>query len=712
MRALRHTTKKRTGPGRHYRLGAEPQEGGTNFALYSRHAEKVFLLLFDGRHFRPTDIIECERSPEDIWHVFVHDVGAGQLYGYKVKGVYNPYIGYRFNVHKLLIDPYAKAITGLPVNKKGMLFGYQAGLKHKDLIMDGRDNTGYVPKSIVIDDGFDWQSDRPPSIPLEELCLYEVHVRGFTVHPSSKAVHAGTYIGLIEKIPYLMELGINAVELLPVHQHYSLIPGRRRCSVDYWGYNTICFFAPELRYGTGKRPGCEVNEFKTMVRELHKAGIEVILDVVYNHTGEGDEYGPTLTFRGIDNPSYYLLSGTESAPAYRYRNDAGCGNVLDCEKPPVLRLVMDSLRYWVKEMHVDGFRFDLAPILARENGRYSKNSAFFRMIDQDPLLAGVKLIAEPWDLSGYHVGGFPRGWSEWNGRFRDTVRRFWRGNQGQVKELAWRLTGSADLYEKDSRSPANSINFITCHDGFTVIDLYSYDRKHNRENGEDNRDGLDANDSWNCGVEGETGDTTIVALRRRMVKNALCTLFLSLGTPMLCGGDEFLRTQQGNNNPWCQDNNITWFDWGLLKTNGDMYRFLSGLIALRKRYPVLYRKPFFSGRDEDGDLIPDILWFDHRLATPDWNDPDLRFLSYQIDGSEVPSGLGNYHLFIMLNADVRGYHVPLPRYETMRWYRIIDTSLDPGEDILPGGNEKELAGQESFESGPRSVSVLVAKERR
>jgi isoamylase len=710
MYKLKHSTKRQLSAGRNYSLGAALGNGGVNFALYSEYAEAVYLLLFDGRRSIPTDIIQCEHVTDHIWHVFVRGIGAGQLYGYKVKGIYNPYRGFRFNEHKLLIDPYAKALSGPIESQNGLLLGYQSRSSKKDLIIDGRDNTRLVPKCIVVDDDFNWESDEPPSIPMEELCIYEVHVRGFTIHGSSNVTNGGTYLGFIEKIPYLKELGVNAVELLPVHQYYSERHIKRKHLHEYWGYNSICFFAPEWSYSTKAYAGCQVTEFKTMVRELHKAGIEVLLDVVYNHTGEGDEYGPTLSFRGIDNTTYYVLKGPESAPGYQYCNDAGCGNILHCEHPQVLQLVMDSLRYWAGVMHVDGFRFDLAPLLARENGEYNKHAVFFKTIYQDPILKRVKLIAEPWDIKNYQVGNFPQGWSEWNGKFRDTVRRFWRGDKGQVKELAWRITGSADLYEKGARTPSNSINFITCHDGFTLYDLYSYNKKHNLANGENGRDGIDSNDSWNCGVEGETDNPKIKSLRKRMVKNALCSLFLSLGTPMFSGGDEFMRTQGGNNNAYCQDNDVSWFNWNMLRSNHDIFLFCKKVIAFRKHHPVLYRKRFFSGRDEDNDTIPDILWFNHNIKTPDWHNQDLRFLSYQIDGSEVPSDGGNYHLFFILNADTVDYSVSIPQYSNMYWYRVIDTYLPSGEDILLPGKEEKLVLQNTYNSHQKSVVVLLTKE--
>ncbi|MGA1794615.1 MAG: glycogen debranching protein GlgX, partial [bacterium] len=648
---LEHRTRRKLSPGQADPLGATIGQDGVNFALYSRNAREVYLLLFDRSDGNPTDIIKMERRNNFVWHVFVHGITAGQRYGYKVKGRYDPAEGLWFNEYKLLIDPYAKALTHKFINKDGLLFPYDVNVPD-DLTMDRRDNARIAPKGIVIDDTFDWGEDPRPGIPLEKLLIYEVHLKGFTAHSSSKVRHPGTYEGFIERIPHLKDLGINAVEFLPVHEFHVRDALLEKGLTEYWGYNTIGFFAPEVSYGTRRSPGCQVAEFKRLVRELHKAGIEVILDVVYNHTGEGDALGPTLCFKGIDNPTYYLLSETHGKPYREFLDDdTGCENTMNVENPQVLRLILDSLRYWVQEMHVDGFRFDLASILARVKGTFSKDSVFFDAVSRDPLLSTVKLIAEPWDLKTYQVGNFPPLWSEWNGRFRDTVRRFLRGDAGQVKDLAWRLTGSADLYENNGRSPHNSINYITCHDGFTLNDLFSFNQKHNQANGEANGDGSSENYSWNCGHEGATRDARIIKLRKQLAKNALCCVFFSLGTSMLMGGDEFLRTQKGNNNPYCQDNAVSWLDWRLLKKNDDVYAFCKKAIDFRKRYPVINRKRFYSGRDHDADGVPDIEWFGANLEPPPWDDPGLRFICYQLDGSEPPTPMGDYHLFFILNAD-------------------------------------------------------------
>ncbi|MBN2532297.1 MAG: glycogen debranching protein GlgX [Spirochaetales bacterium] len=712
---LKHSTRLNCSKGENNPLGATPGAGGVNFALYSNSAEEVYLLLFSHPGKDPTDIIKVDQCTDKIWHVFVYGISKGQLYGYKVKGPYKPGQGLCFNEHKLLADPYARALAytktlnGTLYNPGGLFYGYDPS-GSSPAKMDTRDNTLTAPKSIVVDDAFDWQGTDHPSIPFEELVIYEVHVRGFTRHQSSGVRYPGTYPGFIEKIPYLKSLGVNALEFLPVHQYYTGEYLVKQGLNEYWGYNTICFFAPEMRYSTGEYPGCQVTEFKTMVRELHRAGIEVILDVVYNHTCEGDERGPTLCFRGIDNPTYYTLTGAPREPLGTYVNDTGCGNTINSENSQVLRLIMDSLRYWTDVMQVDGFRFDLAPLLARENGVYDKNSAFFKAIYQDPVLSRVKLIAEPWDMSTYQAGNFPRKWSEWNDKFRTTVKRFLRGDKGQIKDLAWRLTGSADMYEIHTKYPYNSINFITCHDGFTLNDLYSYNEKHNKENGENNRDGTDHNYSWNCGTEGETGDPGIEKLRKQMIKNSICLLFFSLGTPMVLGGDEIRRTQQGNNNPYCQDNEINWFNWERYHQHHDIFDFFKKAIEFRKRYSILYKKKFYQGIDEDKDSVPDILWFDQHLKTPGWNDPDQKFLCYQIDGSEVPSDLGDYHLFFILNGGTSATDVDIPAYKGKRWYRVVDTSFDYGDDFLDPGKEKLLENQQLYHSKANSIAVLFGKE--
>jgi isoamylase len=707
---LEHKTRRQISTGRYHPLGATLVEEGVNFAIYSQYANEVFLLLFDRPDSEPTDIIELESRTKYIWHAFIRGLNAGQLYGYKIKGEFNPAYGMRFNENKLLVDPYAKAFTGKLGNVDNLLFAYDSNSYLKDLSKDNRDNTSAVPKSIVVDDHFDWQGDAPPDIPFHELIIYEVHLKGFTAHRSSGVKNPGTYPGFIEKIPYLKDLGINAVEFLPLHEFYVEDILLNKGLTNYWGYNTIGFFAPELSYSTKRSQGCQVNEFKTLVRELHRAGIEVILDVVYNHSGEGNELGPTLCFRGIDNPTYYCLSGTPHEPYRYYMNYTGCGNSLNLANPHVIRFVMDSLRYWVEVMHVDGFRFDLASVLGREGGFFQKSASFFDAIAQDPVLNRVKLIAEPWDIGTYQVGNFPIDWSEWNGKFRDTMRKFGKGDGGQVKDLGWRLTGSADLYGDDGRSAYNSINFITCHDGFTLNDLVSYNNKHNEANLEDNRDGTDDNNSWNGGVEGEAGDAHLINLRKQLIKNYVCYLLFSCGTPMILGGDEFMRTQNGNNNAYCQDNEISWFQWGRVKENSDIRDFFKKTIAFEKRWTILQRRKFFFGEDLDADRIPDFSWFGKDLKNPPWDDPDLRTLCFQLDGGEEKSGRGDYHFFFILNADFRLQSIKLPQLKKgKKWYRVIDTSLKSGEDFLDIGKEIKIEPPDVYLTNPRTTVVLIGR---
>jgi isoamylase len=574
-------------------LGASPACDGTNFAIYSKEAEEIYLLLFDSPGSEPSDIIRLECKSDFIRHVFVGGVSTGQLYGYKAVGPHDENTGLMFDLAKFLLDPYAKAVTGKPAAIPDSASGYPGSGPEKittDKSMSAVDNSSMsiMPKCIVIDDRFDWEGDSPPGIAWADLIIYEVHVRGFTADPSSGVRSPGTFSGFVEKIDYLVNLGINAVELLPVFEKYSSPHLTHNGKIDYWGYNTICFFAPESSYSSTSYPGCQVDEFKTLVRELHKAGIEVILDVVYNHTAEGNAAGPCLCFRGIDNRSYYKLEKREHEESIRYVNDTGCGNTLDIEKEAVLRLVIDSLVYWVKEMHVDGFRFDLATILGRRNGKFDQESAFFMAIAGVPELKNIKLIAEPWDLTTYQVGHFPHPWVEMNGKYRDTIRRFLKNGGKESGEYFLRFAGSPDIYSPD-RNTGPSVNFITCHDGFTLADLFAYNEKHNLANGESNRDGWDYNDSFNCGAEGETNDPAIMSLRNRMVRNGMTILLLSFGIPFVLGGDEFGRTQHGNNNAYCQDNRISYHDWSRISENEDLLIFFKMLINLRKRL-LMFRK--------------------------------------------------------------------------------------------------------------------------
>ncbi len=697
------------GPGSEYPLGATPYRDGINFALFSRNAAEVYLLLFEDPDGDPTDIIRLENRSRFIWHTFVFGIGPGQHYAYRINGPSDPSRGLRFNECKALIDPYAKALDRKAVNLDNLLLAYDPSSPDKDLSRDMRDNCSVVPKSIVIEDRFDWEGIGRPNLPLEKLIIYEAHVKGFTAHPSSRVNNPGTYLGFIEKIPYLRKLGINAVELLPIQESYTEDFLREKGLSNYWGYNTLGFFAPESSYGSLTRPGCQVDEFKTMVRELHRVGIEVILDVVYNHTAEGNEMGPTLSFRGIDNPTYYCLTGSGREPGRYYMNWTGCGNSLNLGNPHVIRMVMDSLRYWVETMQVDGFRFDLASVLGREDGMFRTSASFFDVVSQDPVLSRVKLIAEPWDLGTYQVGNFPVDWSEWNGRFRDVVRKFGVGVPGQVRELASRLTGSSDLYGDDGRSAYNSINFVTCHDGFTLNDLVSYNGKHNEANLEGNRDGTDDNNSWNCGEEGSTSNPSVLQLRKQVAQNHLCALLFAAGTPMFLGGDEFLRTQFGNNNAYCQDNPISWFDWSDAEKNSWAVEFVRQAIALTRCCTILQRRKFFSGCDLDRDDVPDITWFGVNLDRPRWDDPELRTLCYMLDGSEEPSDLGEYRIFLIFNGDscLQTVQIP-PLPEGLLWRRVMDTSLPAGEEFCEPGHEIPLDPPGYYLANPRSTVVLLA----
>jgi isoamylase len=718
---IKHKTRKTISDGKFYPLGAtiEKEKRGVNFAIYSQNAKEVFLLLFDTPDGEPTDIIKIENKTRNVWHAFIHDLKKGQLYAYIIRGDYKPEHGLRFNEKKLLIDPYAKAITHKVNNRDNLLLGYDINSPLKDMRRDDRENYKIVPKSIIIDDDdFNWEGDKHLDTPLDKLIIYETHVKGFTAHRSSKVNSPGKYSGFKEKIQHLKELGINAVELLPIHEFYVEDFLLNRGLTNYWGYNTVTFFAPELAYSKSipfnskdqELNGGQVNEFKSLVLELHKAGIEVILDVVYNHTGEGNELGPTFSLRGIDNPTYYCLYGDNQQPGRLYKNFTGCGNSLNISNPHVIRFVMDSLRYWVEKMHVDGFRFDLASVLGREDGLYEKSASLYDAISQDPVLNKIKLIAEPWDIATYQVGNFPIDWSEWNGKFRDTIRKFGKGDGGQVRELGWRLTGSADLYGDDGRSAYNSINFVTCHDGFTLNDLVSYDYKHNEANREDNNDGANDNNSWNCGIEGETKDENINNLRRQIIKNHIIYLLFACGTPMILGGDEFLRTKKGNNNSYCQDNELSWFNWEDKTKNTDIFEFFKKTIAFTKKYTILQQRKFLTGMDHNANQIPDIQWFGLNLDNPDWDNYENRTLCYMLDGTEEKSDVGEYFLFIILNADFRMRNIMLPDLPNGRkWHRAIDTSLSSGEDFLDLGKEILMEPGDHYLADPRSTIVLVGK---
>jgi len=589
-------------PGKPYPQGATWDGAGVNFALYSEGATGIELCLFDESGSEVKRVIPIRETTGRIWHCYVPGITLGQLYGYRAQGPYEPEAGHRFNASKLLIDPYAKALAK-GVDWNGPVFGYVLGNPDEDLKADTQDDAFAVPKGVVTASNFDWENDRPPLRPLHNSVIYEVHVKGFTAqHPIVPDEIRGTYAGLAypTMIEYLKKLGITAVELMPVHAFLDDKVLADRGLRNYWGYNTINFFSPDARYARSAVRGEQIAEFKGMVKALHRAGIEVILDVVYNHTAEGNHLGPTLSFKGIDNATYYRLMPDQ--PRY-YMDYTGTGNTLNVRNPQVLKLIMDSLRYWITEMHVDGFRFDLASALARELHAVDRLSSFFDVVNQDPLISQVKLIAEPWDVGegGYQVGRFPTLWAEWNGRYRDVARRYWKGDDGQLAEFGYRLTGSSDLYQRDGRHPSASVNFITAHDGFTLEDLVSFNEKHNEANGEGNRDGSNDDHSWNHGAEGPTQDPAILELRERQKRNFLTTMMLSQGVPMLCGGDEIGRTQQGNNNAYAQDNEISWFDWNLDERRRVLLEFTKRVIAMRKMHPNFHRRRFFQDRRIDPD---------------------------------------------------------------------------------------------------------------
>ncbi|MGO9962339.1 MAG: glycogen debranching protein GlgX [Acidimicrobiales bacterium] len=671
----------RVWPGAPLPLGATWDGEGVNFAIFSEHAEGVQLLLFDEEAASShSTAISLTEKTDNIWHAYLPDVRPGALYGYRVLGPYAPERGYRFNPNKLLIDPYAKAVSG-PIRWSDDLYGYVVGDARADLSFDSRDSAGAMPKSVVVDPAFTWQDDRAPNTPWSKTVIYEAHVRGMTLrHPGVPEHLRGTYLGIASDpiVDHLLGLGITAIELMPVHQFIADRQLVDRGLTNYWGYNSIAFLAPHVGYATGGL-GQQVSEFKSMVRTLHRAGLEVILDVVYNHTGEGNQLGPTLSLRGVDNSLYYRLNPEN--PRY-YLDYTGTGNSLNIVH---LGLVTDSLRYWVTDMHVDGFRFDLAPVLARgyEAGH---PSAFFEIIQQDPVLSEVKLIAEPWDASpdGYQLGRFPPGWAEWNGAFRDCVRRFWRGDQGMVPELASRLSGSSDIYAPSGRRTYASVNFVTCHDGFTLTDLVSYNEKHNEANGEGSHDGSDANYSSNWGVEGPTDAVRIQRARDRMKRNILATLFFSQGVPMLLGGDEIGRSQRGNNNAYCQDNETSWFDWEIGRSGWDMYNFVRDLIAMMQDNPILRRRAFFTGEVHTGMQTKDVTWIrpdGAEMTGADWSEPDRRSIGMLMLGQAADEvdlrgrvATGNT-LLLLLNAGSRTHSYTLPRMELPgRWEEVVNTA--------------------------------------
>lgn len=699
-------------PGQPYPLGATWDGSGVNFALYTENAEAVDLCLYGGAMDGQTEVrIRMTEYTDLVWHCYLPNAQPGQLYGYRVHGPFEPRNGHRFNPNKLLLDPYAKAIGG-NVDWSDAVFGYVIGHEDADLSFNEQDSANYMAKSVVIDPAFQWEEDKPPRTPWHETVIYEVHVKGFSkLNPHVPFRERGKYGGLAHpsSVDYLKALGVTAVELLPVHHfihdRHLVDKGLR----NYWGYNSIGFFAPHSEYATGAM-GEQVLEFKSMVKTMHAAGIEVILDVVYNHTGEGSERGPTLCFRGIDNYAYYRAS--EDDPRY-YTDFTGCGNSPRMTNPRVLQMIMDSLRYWVLEMHVDGFRFDLASVLARELFEVDRLSAFFDIIHQDPVLSQVKLIAEPWDVGegGYQVGNFPPLWSEWNGKYRDTIRDYWRGEDQTLPEFGYRFTGSSDLYQASSKRPHASINFITAHDGFTLRDMVSYNEKHNEANGNDNTDGESHNRSWNCGVEGPTDDPEILALRSRQQRNFLSTLMLSQGVPMLLHGDELGRTKHGNNNTYCQDNELSWIDWSA--ADEPLLEFTRRLIWLRRSHPVFRRRRWFQGRPiycVGGECTADIHWFrpdGEEMSDEDWDTGYAKSLSVFLNGEGIASRdmqgrrIIDDTFFVMFNAhwDPLDFSLPGEGFGK-RWQKLLDTTED-----IPRDGDQYAAGEKVPRVG-RSLALL------
>jgi glycogen operon protein len=701
-------------------LGAVLTGRGVNFAVFSRHAAALSLIIFENSEpagpFREFHLDPIRNKTGDIWHCHIRGLRAGALYLYRADGPYMPERGDRFNVHKTLLDPYAKALTGLEDWDLKACLGYDPEDEGKDLSFSRRDDSFTQPRCVVVDDGFDWQGDIPLNYPLRFSVLYETHVRGLTRHPSSAVEHPGTYRGVIEKIPYFKDLGVTSLEFLPIqefneHELFSENPRSGETLVNYWGYSTVAFFAPKGSYAADKTPGGQVREFKEMVRELHRAGLEVILDIVFNHTAEGNERGPTFSLRGLDNRIYYML---EENRRY-YKNYSGCGNTLNCNHPVVRSFIMDCLRYWVTEMHVDGFRFDLGSILGRDQqGNLMENPPMLEGIAEDPVLSSTKIIAEAWDAGGaYQVGWFPGGrWAEWNDRFRDDMRRYWRGDFRTTRHVATRLSGSSDLYLRDGRKPFHSINFITSHDGFTLNDLVSYSYKHNDENGEGNRDGSDNNNSFNYGIEGPATNPAIANLRLRQMKNFIASMMVSLGTPMILGGDEIGRTQRGNNNAYCQDNDISWYNWSLREKNASLYRFVKLMIAFRLRHPGFMRPEFYTGRDGNYNAIPDISWFNEAGETPDWETIGS-CIAFRMDGSkaEVLADQDDNDFFIMFNGGEKGRLFTLASPPAgKRWMRMADTALPSPRDILEPGSETPLDNPKNYQTEGRSIVILISKD--
>jgi isoamylase len=693
-------------------LGTTIINGGTNFSIFSKNATRAYLYIF--KNFYDTKpLIEFEfdsilNRTGDTWHVWIKDIKEGYFYGYRFDGPYSPEIdGSRFNIKKFLIDPYAKAVTSsfeLDMNDYS-IYGYDKYSEYLDLSFNNIDSLSSMPKGIIInDDSFDWENDKRPNLDPRDRIIYEVHVRGFTKNKNSKVSNPGTFEGFLEKLNHLKELGITSVELLPVFAFNpqsitNLNPLTKERLFDYWGYNPLSFFSVAGQYTSGLGLEDQINSFKRFVKQLHKNNFEVILDVVYNHTGEGNELGPTVNFRGIDNSIYYML---ENNPRY-YKNYSGCGNTLNCNHPIVKRLIIDSLRYWYVDMHVDGFRFDLAAILGRApNGNWVGDLSLLNDIANDRILSKAHLIAEGWDAAGgYFIGEFPKGWSEWNGKFRDTIRIMVKGEHNLISDLATRMSGSSDLYG-NGRKPYNSINFITCHDGFTLWDLVSYEKKHNEANGLNNTDGSNDNHSFNCGFEGETDNIDIINLRKKMVRNFITILMLSQGTPMILSGDEFLNTQFGNNNAYCQDNEISWIDWSLKEKNKDIFQYFKKMIDFRKNHCALRRKHFFEGQDHSNNSLKDINWYSRDGNVKNWSDGE-KTLSFIIDGhrKEIGWDYDDDNILVIMNFENLELPFIVPEHESQKWYLVLDTSV--------GFADNKLIESNALYVSPKSILILVSR---
>jgi len=685
-------------------LGPYARGKGVNFAFLSRHASRVRLELFDhpeeATAARVIDLDPARNRTGDVWHVWIEGIRPGQLYAYRVDGPYQPKDGHRFNFSKLLLDPFATAISRLPTWEFGPARGYDTSVPDGDSVRSLVDNAGSMPKCVFTQEHFHWREDRPPRHSWSDTVIYETHVRGFTIHPSSGVEHPGTYRGLMEKIPYFKELGVTAVELMPVqefneHQVTGINPQTGQPLGNYWGYDPVVFFAPKASYSSSGGVGQQKLEFKEMVRAFHGAGIEVFLDVVFNHTAEGNEQGPTLCFRGIDNTIFYLLADDKRS----YKDYTGTGNTINANHPVVRDHILTALRYWVVEMHVDGFRFDLAAVLGRgRSGNVLPNPPLLERIAEDPILRDVKIIAEAWDAAGaYEVGSFSeRRWAEWNGQYRDDVRRFWRGDDGFLGVFAQRICGSADMYSQSGKGPESSINFVTCHDGFTLQDLVSYRQKHNEPNGQNNHDGTNENFSENYGAEGETADGQIESTRKRQIKNFLLTLFISRGVPMLLGGDEFRRSQGGNNNAYCQDNETSWHDWGCLERHREIFRFTRGMIAFRRAHPVLSKEQFYTDAE--------IRWFGPQGGLPNWADPKEKQFACLIHEDARRA------LCLMFNAGADAVEFGLPPVPPgARWHLAVDTSCQAPQDLFAAGEEPLWEDPKTYPLGPRSSATLLAR---